>query len=253
MNSIQREVSTLKEQWGMHAGKLFWEACQCYVIGSGTGSFEDEMVRKLGLKISHFHAVEPNKDLHKLLTQTMLSWQNVRFTIEEKYFTEEFETKHKFDLILMSHCLYNMDNIPKVLSKARSLLEENGKLAVFIHSEIGGPELYKYAINSVKYLSPPLRDQSVTSKSVCEILTDLSISHVVRERPCTVDVTDFIKKQQPGNDIVSFLIQTRIEKLPEELQKDLYEMVTKRAKSNANGMHLLLGLIATNSYDSSYQ
>ena len=140
-------------------------------IGAGTGCFEDEMVRKLGLKISHFHAVEPNKDLHKLLTQTMLSWQNVKFKIEEKYFTEEYETRHKFDLILMSHCLYNMDNVPKVLSKARSLLEENGKLAVFIHSEIGGPELYKHAINSVKYLSPPLGDQSVTSTSVCKILT----------------------------------------------------------------------------------
>ena len=73
-----------------------------------------------------------------------------------------------------------------------------------------------------------------------KILTDLSISHVVRERPCTVDVTDFIKKQQPGNDIVSFLIQTRIEKLPEELQKDLYEMVLKRANSNGNDKHLLL-------------
>ena len=209
-------------------------------IGAGTGYFEDEMVRKLDLKLSHFHAAEPNKNHHKLLLQTMLSWENVDFTIEEKYFTEKYETQHKFDLILMCHCLYNMDNIPQVLSKACSLLNESGKLAVFIHSEVGGAELYNHAINSVKYLSPPLGDQSVTSKSVCKILTDLSISHVVRERPCTLDVTDFVKKQRPGNDVVSFLIQTRIEKLPEELQKDLYEIIMKRATCTGNGRYLLL-------------
>ena len=208
-------------------------------IGAGTGYFEDELVRKLDLKISHFHAVEPNKDHHKMLKQTMLSWDNVEFTIEEKYFTEEYETQHKFDLILMSHCLYNMDNIPKVLSKACSLLEENGKLIAFIHSEIGAAELYNHAINNVQYLSPPLGDQSVTSKSVCRMLTDLSISHVVQERPCTLDVTDFLKKQHPGKDVISFLIQTRIEKLPEELQKNLYDMVLERAKSNGNGRYLL--------------
>ena len=208
-------------------------------IGAGTGYFEDELVRKLDLKVSHFHAIEPNKDHQRLLKKTMRSWQNVKFTIEEKYFTDEYETQYKFDLILMCHCLYNMENIPTVLSNACSLLEENGKLIAFIHSEIGAAELYNHAINNVKYLSPPLGDQSVTSESVCKMLTDLSVSHVVRERPCTLDVTDFLKKQHLGNDVISFLIQTRIEKLAEELQKDLYEMVSKRAKSNRNGRYLL--------------
>lgn len=208
-------------------------------IGAGTGYFEDEMVRRFNLKVSHFHAIEPNKDHHKLLKQTMLSWENVQCTIEEKYFTEKYQTQCKFDLVLMSHCLYNMDNIPQVLSKACSLLEENGKLALFIHSEIGAAELYNYVINNVICLTPPLGDQSVTSKSVCKILTDRSISHVVRERPCTLDVTDFMKRQHPGNDVISFLIQTRIEKLPEDLQEDVYEMVMQRAKSDGSGRYIL--------------
>eukprot|EP00112_Aurelia_sp_Birch-Aquarium-sp1_P016833 Seg385.3 transcript_id=Seg385.3/GoldUCD/mRNA.D3Y31 product="Carnosine N-methyltransferase 2" protein_id=Seg385.3/GoldUCD/D3Y31 len=178
-------------------------------IGAGTGYFENEMVRKFDLNVSHFHAIEPNKDHHKLLKQTMLSWENVQCTIEEKYFTEKYQTQCKFDLVLMSHCLYNMDNIPQVLSKACSLLEENGK-------------------------------RSKCNKQEClQILTDRSISHVVRERPCTLDVTDFMKRQHPGNDVISFLIQTRIEKLPEDLQEDVYEMVMQRAKSDGSGRYIL--------------
>eukprot|EP00112_Aurelia_sp_Birch-Aquarium-sp1_P022209 Seg6172.2 transcript_id=Seg6172.2/GoldUCD/mRNA.D3Y31 product="hypothetical protein" protein_id=Seg6172.2/GoldUCD/D3Y31 len=79
-------------------------------IGAGTGCLEDDFVKKLGLKLDYFLAIEPNKDHLKALEKTVSLWGNVKMTIDSRYFTEDYQTDRRFDMILMSHSMYCMDN-----------------------------------------------------------------------------------------------------------------------------------------------
>ena len=201
-------------------------------IGAGNGCFENDLVTKLGLDVSYFHVVEPSEDHREQLKQKVSSWGYTRLIVDKSYFTENYKTEHKFDLILMPHCLYHMDNIDLVILRAISLLKAQGKIAIFIHSETGADsELFFKAMESMEYLSRPLADEGVTRKSISELLAKNSIHFTASgEGSCATDVTQFIKRQNSStaNDVVSFFIQTRFEKLPKELRKELYELVKER-------------------------
>ena len=201
-------------------------------IGAGTGCFENDLVTKMGLDVSYFHVVEPSEDHREQLKQKVISWGYTKLAVDKSYFTENYETEHKFDLILMPHCLYHMDNIDLVILKAISLLKAQGKIVIFVHSETGADsELFFKAMEHMEYISRPLADEGVTRKSICEILAKNSIHYTTsREGSCATDVTQFIKRQKASttNDAVSFFIQTRFEKLPQELRKELYELVKER-------------------------
>ena len=97
-------------------------------IGAGTGCFENDLVTKLGLNVSYFHAVEPNEEFHKQIEKMVIGWNDIRLKVDQSYFTENYQIDHKYDLILMSHCLYQMSNIDLVLLKAISLLKSQGML-----------------------------------------------------------------------------------------------------------------------------
>eukprot|EP00112_Aurelia_sp_Birch-Aquarium-sp1_P011309 Seg2379.4 transcript_id=Seg2379.4/GoldUCD/mRNA.D3Y31 product="Carnosine N-methyltransferase 2" protein_id=Seg2379.4/GoldUCD/D3Y31 len=210
------------------------EAIDLMSIGAGTGCFENDLITKLGLNVSYFHAIEPNEDHREQLKQKMVSWENIKFTVDQNYFTENYEIKHKFDLVVMAHCLYSMDNVDQVILKARSLLNDDGKLAIFVKSDEGITELYEHMIKYVKYSAKPISDEAVCSKSVCEILTSNSIDFVLKEGVISHDITDFVKQinTTAANAVISFVLQTRFENLPQDVQNILYEMVMQRVKCN---------------------
>ena len=91
------------------------EAINLMSIGAGTGCFENDLVTKLGLNVSYFHAVEPSKDRGEQLKKKVISWDNTKLIVDQNYFTKNYETELKFDLILMSHCLYSIDNVDQVI------------------------------------------------------------------------------------------------------------------------------------------
>eukprot|EP00112_Aurelia_sp_Birch-Aquarium-sp1_P004165 Seg1472.15 transcript_id=Seg1472.15/GoldUCD/mRNA.D3Y31 product="hypothetical protein" protein_id=Seg1472.15/GoldUCD/D3Y31 len=134
-----------------------------------------------------------------------------------------------------------MANVEQVVLKATSFLKAEGKLVIFVHTEIGGAELYSKSMNSVQYLSQPISDESVTKEYVCDILTKNSVSFMSNEAHTVKDVTHFVKQYEAAsaNDVVSFCIQTRFEKLPEELRKELSEIVKERVIHTEDNKYML--------------
>ena len=198
------------------------EAINLMSIGDGTGCFENDLVTKLGLNVSYFHAVEPSKDRGEQLKKKVISWDNTKLIVDQNYFTKNYETELKFDLILMSHCLYSISNVDQVIFKTISFMKAQGKIVIFVHSETGADsELFFKAMGSMEYVSHPISDEIVTGKKIREILGKNGISFTTREGPGAVDETQFIKKQNisTANDVVSLFIQRRFEKLPEKLRR----------------------------------
>ena len=209
-------------------------------IGAGTGCFENDLVINLRPNVSYFHAVEPNECHCEQLEQKVIAWGN-KFTVDQSYFTENYEVEHKFDLVMMSHCLYSIDNVDQVILKAISLLKAQGKIVIFVHSETGADfELFLRAMENMEYLSRPLADENVTRKYICEILAKNAICFTTKEAPSEIDVTQFIKRQNTAtaNDVVSFFIQTKFEKLPHELREGLYEMVKNGVRHSADDQYM---------------
>ena len=218
------------------------EAINLMSIGAGTGGFENDLVTKVGLNVSYFHAVEPSKDRGEQLKKKVISWDNTKLIVDQSYFTKNYETELKFDLILMSHCLYSIDNVDQVILKTISFMKAQAKIVILVHSETGaGSELYFKAMESMEYLSIPLSDVSVSGKYISEILAKNAISFTTREGPSAVDVTQFIKRQNTSTayDVVSFFIQTRFEKLPEKLRRELYELVKERVIHTEDDKYML--------------
>ena len=217
------------------------EAIDFMSVGAGTGSFENDLVINLRPNVSYFHAVEPNECHREQLEQRAIAWDSISFTVDQSYFTESYETEHKFDLVMMSHCLHSIDNVDQVILKAISLLKAQGKIVIFVHSETGADfKLFLKAMESMEYLSRPLADENVTGKYICEILAKNAICFTTREAPSEIDVTQFIKRQNTAtsNDVVSFFIQTKFEKLPHELREDLYEMVKKGVRHTEDDQYM---------------
>ena len=211
-------------------------------IGAGTGCFENDLVTKLRLNVSYFHVVEPSKDRGEQLKKKVIGWDGTKLFVDHNYFTKNYETELKFDLILMSHCLYSIDNVDQVILKTISLMKAQGKIVILVHSETGADsELFFRAMESMEYLSIPLSDENVTGKYISEILARNEISFTTKEGPSAVDVTQCIKMQNTStaNDVVSFFIQTRFEKLPEKLRRELYELMKERVIQTEDDKYML--------------
>ena len=118
-------------------------------IGAGTGCMENDLIKLHHLNLNRFLAIEPNTHHLQKLKLTVASWGMVEIQIDPISFDETYETCMRFDMILMSHSMYCMENPVAVILKARSLLKLHGKLIIFIQTDEGGHELYARMMQEV--------------------------------------------------------------------------------------------------------
>ena len=206
-------------------------------IGAGTGLFEDKLIRKYGLAVDYFHAIEPNEKLLEELERTVAKW-NVKYTIEKTYFTSEYHTKEKFDLILMSHCLYYIPNPAEAICSAKSFLKEDGKLLIFHQSERGVCEVHRKFLSLASLKRAPLLfiNHGISIEDLSYALQRKGIEHYIREEPSYIGMEDFIEKR--GSHVVSFMLQTWYENLPLSTQEEIYIFVKNRCTNPEAGTYL---------------
>ncbi|XP_065068985.1 carnosine N-methyltransferase 2-like [Rhopilema esculentum] len=209
-------------------------------IGAGTGCIEDNLIQQCDLKVKMFLAIEPNIAHRNQLQATVASWGEVDLEIDPSYFDETYKTEKKFDLILMSHSMYCVDNPVQIMIKAVSYLKPSGKLIIFNQTERGGHELYLHLRRNVSMDNRPINDHFVTTKYIADALLNNGINFELSEAPSTLDVTDFIKQNgsSTANDVVTFFLQTNYEALNDDLKKSIYEMVKDRCVDDEHGRHM---------------
>lgn len=209
-------------------------------VGAGTLFFEKDLMEKVGLKVNYLYAIEPNEvhleELKSTITQLSLSYD-----IDPIYFTTEFSTEKRFDMILMSHSMYCMADPIGAILKAKSLLKPNGKVIIFNQGEQGGYELYTRFISQAELSCRPINDHSISSKEIAEALCNNAVAHEVRYGPSVMEVHDFVmRKATPNtNHVISFLLQTKYEHLAENLRDQIYEMVKERSSIGKDGKYVL--------------
>ncbi len=204
-------------------------------IGSGDGSFEDSLVRKR-LAVGYFHGIETNEQQRQRLKNIVSAWKTEHF-IDGKCFDEHFQTDTKFDLILMSHVLYSLRKPKEAILKGITFLNRNGTLLIFHHTRNGSSEIAKKLTEHFDTSIQRFYNEELTIEDISEELVKLGQNHRLIQMPSEIDVTDFVKKKETegANNVISFLLQTRFEKLPKYIQNDIFNMVEKRCVESQDG------------------
>lgn len=212
---------------------------QLLSIGAGTGCFEDDLIKNFGMNVEYFYGIEPNKQHRDQLKERVSNW-NIDHTVDQSCFTKDFVTDKRFDLIIMSHVLYCVNDVAGTLVKVNSLLKPNGKVVIFHQSDRGGCELYNFFIKHAELSCRSIGDHAISSSHIVDFLKENEILYEVAFGPCAIDVSEFIEKRASKNacDVVTFMLQTRYEDLHLQLKEDLYAMVKQGSKLTEDGKYL---------------
>eukprot|EP00794_Sanderia_malayensis_P009607 gene9607-10594_t len=204
-------------------------------IGAGNGIFEDMLVKQFGLKVEYFHGVEPDCGRREKLQEIVKTWElKTESFIDDRLFDEDFKSDTKFDLILMSHVFYAIPRPGEAIVRAKTLLKKDGKLVIFHDTKHGFYALAQKVKDLFDEAIPCVANGEVVIEDIAEELHGLGVEYKYFEAPFQNDYTDFITKQGGDNDekgllarnhVISGFLQTNVQKLPADLQSEIYDHV----------------------------
>ena len=248
------------------AGKVITESnfdqkpVQMLSVGAGTGHFEVQLVKDLGLKLEYIFAIEPNTK-HVPDLEAALKSFDVEYDISKSFFNKDFEfdkdcerAKQNFDFILFSHSLYGFDDPFEAISHATKFLKPSGKMLIINQGSPSSAELFTYLMNNsdpdVFPAGKVIGNHSLTAEKM--------ISYFQKEHPSLpmslieemtyVDFDSFVRKTgEEGNDeAVSFFLQAEYKNLSKEAQNDIYNIVASECElidDKYCRRHLCVGIV----------
>eukprot|EP00794_Sanderia_malayensis_P010218 gene10218-11266_t len=197
-------------------------------IGPGDGKFENSFAKIEGIEWKYFHAIEPDKPRRKELANVLKKWKTATaYFIDHHLFGEDYKTEKKFDIILMPHVLYCIPNPARAILKAKRFLKDHGKLVVFHDAREGFSDLRRAARKIFDPMMQNYSGQLLSAEDISEKLRELDEDHKFQTAQTLINVTDVILKQdgEETNDLMSFFMQTRFDKLPQHVQSIAYNKV----------------------------
>eukprot|EP00794_Sanderia_malayensis_P010232 gene10232-11281_t len=197
-------------------------------IGAGDGRFETSFAKIKGIELKYFHAIEPDEPRRKELENVLKKWKTTTaYNIDHHLFGEDYKTEKKFDIILMPHVLYCIPNPVKTILKAKRFLKDQGKLVVFHNTREGFSELRRATRKIFDPMMQNYSGQLLSAEDISEKLQELDENHEFQTAQTMIDVTDVILKQdtEKADDLMSYFMQTRFNKLPEHVQSIAYNKV----------------------------
>ena len=200
-------------------------------VGAGIGWLEDEIIRHPNLKINSILAIEPNQKHAEKLKEKSLNWKYTTSNIDTSYFSENYDTEMRFDVILMVHSIYYLENPTDAIIKLKSFLKDGGQVMIDVRGEKSGFELVKCMQEYLKIpTSTCIYGSLYHAGMLIEDLKENDIKYQKQEYMASIDVSEFIERKPTpfSNDCVSFLLHTRYENLDKELQEEIYKIVRNR-------------------------
>ena len=115
-------------------------------------------------------------------------------------------------------------------------LKPGGKLITINIGELGVAALSKFFQTLVDV--PHITDNGITYHDLSNELTKLNIKHKIHQlHNICHDFTEFINKRnkESSNDPITFCLYTRYEKLPSDIQEEVYDFMKDKCFVNEEG------------------
>ena len=209
-------------------------------IGAGIGWLENCIIKHPCMKIRSMLAIEPNPDHLVKLREQSDAWTDTVVQIDSSYFNAHYETSQKFDIVLMVHSIYCMNDPLETIIRAKSFLKHGGQLIIIVQGDQCGKELACHLYARADGAQNILSRNWIDTEFVVDGLKQNNIKYEVENVKISHDVTDFMEKSDSADssDTISFLLQTDYKDLDNQLQDEIYQLVKKHVTTTEDNRHI---------------
>jgi len=187
-------------------------------IGCGTGSAALRIFKILNEKgvAYEYTGIDPYKDQLERFKESIfyhhLPQKNIELIVSK---IEDFQTNKKYDLAVVVHSLYYVDDLERVIKKIFSLAD---KLVIVHHGKYGINEVHQ-AFHSLVRKGPNIIG---TYEKIARILDSLKIPYNLEIYDTYVDVSSCKDpKNEDGRKLIKFFLEHSV------LSEDIIEEVSK--------------------------
>jgi SAM-dependent methyltransferase len=225
---ILKEVKTLKDK------DLFLD------VGAGAG----DIFFKVSKKFKKSIAIEPGIKMFNILKKKRNSKTkllNLKWDEFYKKYSKDYNGK--FDLIILVHSIYFLNESKKEISKLIKLLKKNGKLIIIIGGERKNKKLGFVSAFRNKFIH-----KGTIKKTNYDWIEKLE-KVKVKQFPSKIKLTNFDKLKKihkknpntPTNYFLKFALKKWFDQYNKEEIKDMKEFIKKNEKINWKGDYILRG------------
>ena len=210
---------------------LFTEYTSILSIGCGAGDLDKEILsaaKKRSRRVTYV-GIEPDSDQCERFRSHMRS-ENDQSTAVEVHNSrfESFADERRFDLVLMVHSLYYMDDPKQALEHALKLVGESGRLVVFIASDDTLNEL------ASSFWARENGSPTWFSEDLSKHLETLDIDFECQRIDAQLDITACCSPlSEQGTRIADFVAQVPTGELPPRLRDMIFGYLEAIAQRDA--------------------
>lgn len=186
-----------------------WSGAKVLEIGCGTGRFTEKIINVASKIVS----IDPDSESIKILKEKLESMDHKEKVEVYSSRLKDMSFNEKFDIVIFSWCIYELENLDSLTRIASSLLETNG---IIIATQVIGGE-YEETMARF-YKDDTIEIYNRASKNFMKILTDMSYKVNVQ-----LINSDFaFSSPQEAYDLSVFFLKN--EEFDDVKQKLLYDL-----------------------------
>ena len=206
-------------------------------VGSGTGDFDVALMRLLCAKVPaiSYVALDPNREHNRRFQERFekSGLDTVSLEILPSVFRDDC-VAGTFDVILMSHCLYYVEERKQAIRIALSQLNPGGSLLIFHQTPMGINEIQRTFMGQVK---GDLKEH-FSSRDIMEMFNELGVGFSFDVIISDLDVTDCITGNQQGCLLLNFFLESKLDDIDEFMRKKIVGTM-KEISREREGRHYM--------------
>ena len=192
-------------------------------VGCGTGAFDECVLRFARARMEHvtYLGVEPNKISGAEFSQTMGKQASDQVDVSlllQKFGEKVFE--NQFDLILFVHSIYYLEDRNDAIDAALKALKPGGELVIVVapDEELNtiANLMWQRQMDQKSWFSSDVRAHFDARGIVYD---ETRVSAFLDAKECFGETTEV------GRNIVDFIVQTRVDRLPPGLREDISDFL----------------------------
>jgi len=190
-------------------------------VGCGTGTFDQRVLQVLSSdrRTLNYIGLEPNeKHRRTFLTRiTRRPLPGINLALQATPF-EHYTSRRRFDLVLLTHCLYYIPDRDRAIRKAMDFLRTDGRVIICHQTPLGIDQIQRRFLKRVKG-----RDNEMFSSRDLQALLDRrGLAYCLEILDNTLDISScFIPHDKTGQELLSFFLESDTRCLPPAVRREI--------------------------------
>lgn len=216
---FQNNLTILLE--GNYSGSQQDDTLSVLSIGSGEGDIDIEIIYSLLPQVNssgkrlNYVALEPNpihRDRFVERINKASFDENVEVLVSEDCFEPgRFESKEKYDLVVLTHVLYYFEEPYQAIQSALAQTKENGTVVIVHQTATGIPQIQREHMLEAK----GDLNEMFTAEDIKNLLGTKSHNHQYYHVDARLNVTECLQGLETGVKIMSFCMECDLRQLQE--------------------------------------